>query len=382
MKIESFSFFQPGMIYFGVGSSLETGYRLKELGLGRVLLISDRGLEAAGMVKKLEDVLLEAEISNATFLDVEVNPSIETVNRALELYKESNSQGVLCLGGGSPIDTAKAVSILASNGGSIQDYEGPHKVKGPVIPVVAIPTTAGTGSEVTPFTVITNRQTNYKFSIFSYETIPRMAILDPVLISTLPPLVAASTSMDALTHAIEAYVSLVASPFSDAMAEKSMELILDNIRCFVANRADLEAASGVLLGSMFGGIAFAWGRLGNVHAMAHPLGGFYDMPHGIANAVLLPTVLEYNALADKGKYQRIYRFFKKENSRDFHPLMLVDEIRKLSRELGIPPNLSELGVDKETVPKMAVDAMKSGNIAVNPRQTSLQDITDLYLRAL
>lgn len=382
MNIESFSFFQPGMIYFGVGSSLETGSRLKDLGLARVLLISDRGLEAAGMVKKIEDVLLEADISYATFLDVEVNPSIETVGLALELYKENNSQGVLCLGGGSPIDTAKAVSILISNGGSIQDYEGPHKVKGPVVPVVAIPTTAGTGSEVTPFAVITNRQTNYKFSIFSYEIIPQMAILDPVLISTLPPLVAASTAMDALTHAIEAYISLVASPFSDAMAEKSMELILDNIRCFVANRADLEAASGVLLGSMFGGIAFAWGRLGNVHAMAHPLGGFYDMPHGIANAVLLPTVLEYNALADKGKYQRIYRFFKKENSRDFDPLMLVDEIRKLSRELDIPPNLSELGVDKESVPKMALDAMKSGNIAVNPRQTSLQDITDLYLRAL
>ncbi len=382
MSLASFSFFQPGMIYFGVGSSLETGSRLKALGLGRVLLISDRGLEEAGMVKKLEDVLLGADVSYATFLDVEANPSIETVGQALELYKENNSQGVLCLGGGSPMDTAKAVSILASNGGSIQDYEGPHKVKGPVIPVVAIPTTAGTGSEVTPFTVITNRQTSYKFSIFSYETIPRMAILDPVLISTLPPLVAASTSMDALTHAVEAYISLAASPYSDAMAEKSMELILDNIRCFVANRADLEAASGVLLGSMFGGIAFAWGRLGNVHAMAHPLGGFYDMPHGIANAVLLPTVLEYNALADKGKYQRIYRFFKKENSRDFHPLMVVDEIRKLSRELGIPPNLSKLGVDRETIPKMALDAMKSGNIAVNPRQTSLQDITDLYLRAL
>lgn len=382
MNIESFSFFQPGMIYFGVGSSLETGSRLKDLGLARVLLISDRGLEAAGLVKKLEDVLLEADISYATFLDVEVNPSIETVNQALELYKENNSHGVLCLGGGSPIDTAKAVSILISNGGSIQDFEGPHKVRGPVVPVVAIPTTAGTGSEVTPFTVITNRQTNCKFSIFSYETIPRMAILDPVLITTLPPLLAASTSMDALTHAIEAYISLVASPFSDAMAEKSMELILDNIRCFVANRADLEAASGVLLGSMFAGIAFAWGRLGNVHAMAHPLGGFYDMPHGIANAVLLPTVLEYNALADKGKYQRIYRFFQKENSHDFDPLMLVDEIRKLSRELDIPPNLSELGVDKESVPKMALDAMKSGNIAVNPRQTSLQDITDLYLRAL
>ncbi len=382
MNLTSFSFFQPGMVYFGAGSNSETGTRLKALGLGRVLLISDRGLEGAGLVKKMEDVLHGAGISFATFLDVEANPSIETVEQAAELYKNNGSEGILCLGGGSPMDTAKAVSIIISNGGNIQDYEGPHKVRGPVIPVVAIPTTAGTGSEVTPFAVITNRQTNYKFSIFSYEIIPRIALLDPELISTLPPLVAASTAMDALTHAVEAYISLAASPFSDAMAEKSMELILDNIRCFVANRADLEAASGVLLGSMFAGIAFAWGRLGNVHAMAHPLGGFYDMPHGIANAVLLPTVLEYNALADKGKYQRIYKFFKKGNSADFHPLMVVDEIRKLSGELGIPPNLSKLGVDRETIPKMALDAMKSGNIAVNPRQTTLQDIQELYLRAL
>ena len=382
MSIKPFSFFQPGMVRFGAGSSAGAGALLKELGLNRVLLLSDRGLEKAGMVKKMEESLAAAGIAFETFLDVEANPSIETVEKGIGLFREKDLQGILCLGGGSPMDTAKAVSVVISNGGRVQDYEGPHKVKAPVIPVLAVPTTAGTGSEVTPFAVITNRETSFKFSIFSYEIIPREAVLDPELITSLPAPVAASTGMDALTHAMEAYLSLAASTFSDAMAEKAIELLLRHIRAFVANRADLEAASGMLLGSMFAGLAFSWGRLGNVHAMAHPLGGYYDMPHGIANAVLLPTILEYNALADKGKYRRMHSYFNTEIREPFHPLMLVEEVRRLSADLGIPAGLSQLGVGSDKIPAMARDAMKSANVAINPRQTTLQDIQDLYLRAL
>jgi alcohol dehydrogenase len=335
------------------------------------------------MVSKLENILKENGINYISYLDIEANPSVETVEQGVQLYKDNNLEGIVCLGGGSPMDTAKAISVLVTNGGKIQDYEGAHKVKGPIAPIIAIPTTAGTGSEVTSFAVITDRSKNYKLTVFSYEVIPDVALLDPELITTLPPLVAASTGLDALTHAIEAYISRAASPFSDAMAEKAMELIGRSIRSFVANRADIEAASDMLLGSMFAGIAFSWARLGNVHAMAHPLGGFFNIPHGIANAVLLPVIMEYNALADRGKYEKIFNYIKDgKRIQGFTPDVLVNEIKQLSAELGIPKNLTELGVTNDSIHDMAVDAMKSGNILVNPRQSTLKDIEDLYLRAM
>jgi alcohol dehydrogenase len=200
---------------------------------------------------------------------------------------------------------------------------------------------------------------------------------------TTPEKTAAACGIDALVHAIEAYLSKAASPFSDAMAEKALALIGANIRRFVADRTNPEAAAAMLYGSMFAGIAFAWARLGNVHAMAHPLGGYFDVPHGVANAVLLPTVLEFNALADTGRYQTIYEAITGgDGGAAFTPQTLVDEVRRLTAALGIPQTLSEVGVTAELIPAMAVDAMKSGNILVNPRTTSLIQIEDLYRLAL
>lgn len=383
MKFNAHSFLIPGKVLFERGGLAKLPGELKAKGLKRVLLASDRGLEAVGLVKRLEDILSGSGIDYVTYLDIEANPSTETVDIGMRLYQENNLQAIICLGGGSPMDTAKSISVLVTCGGKIQDYEGAHKVQGPVAPIIAIPTTAGTGSEVTPFAVITDKSKNYKLTVFSYEIIPELALLDPELITTLPPTVAAPTGLDALTHAVEAYISLAAYPFSDAMAEKAMELIGKYIRPFVANRADIEAASGMLLGSMFGGIAFSWARLGNVHAMAHPLGGYFNIAHGVANAVLLPVILEYNALADQGKYEKIFNYIKDNKViTGFTPDLLVNEIKQLSNELGIPKNLTELGVSRDTVHEMAVDAMKSGNIFVNPRQSTLADIEKLYLRAM
>ncbi|AGL00085.1 iron-containing alcohol dehydrogenase [Desulfoscipio gibsoniae] len=383
MNFNSHSFIIPGRVLFEQGGLAKLSGELKAKGLNKVLLASDRGLEAVGMVKRLEGLLSSGGVEYVTYLDIEANPSTETVDKGVQLYKENALEAIVCLGGGSPMDTAKAIAVLVTGGGKIQDYEGGHKVKGPVAPIIAIPTTAGTGSEVTPFAVITDKSKNYKLTVFSYAIIPELAILDPELITTLPPTVAAPTGLDALTHAVEAYISQAAYPFSDAMAEKAMELIGKYIRTFVANRANLEAASGMLLGSMFAGIAFSWARLGNVHAMAHPLGGFFNIPHGVANAVLLPVVLEYNALADHGKYAKIFNYIKDNKLiNGFTPNVLVNEIRQLSNELGIPKNLTELGVSRETIHDMAIDAMKSGNIMVNPRQSTLADIEELYLRVL
>jgi alcohol dehydrogenase len=383
MTYNPFVFKVPGEVIFGEKSISKLPAILTSRGLSNVLLVSDRGLEAAGMVKKITDILEASSIKYSLFLDVEANPSCDTVDNGTAIYNSNGLNGIVCLGGGSPMDTAKAIAILATNGGKIQDYEGANKFQGPTVPIVAIPTTAGTGSEVTPFAVITDKKINYKLTVFSYEIVPEVALLDPEMIATLPPIVAAATGIDALTHAVEAYLSRASSPFSDGMAEQAMDLIGKNIRLFVANRGDVEAASGMLLGSMFAGIAFSWARLGDCHAMAHPLGGFFGVPHGIANAVLLPTVLEFNALADKGKYQKIYNYIKRgRNSSSFMPEMLISELKELLIQLGIPKTLSEVGVKQELIHDMAVDAMKSGNIMINPRQTTLADIEALYQKAL
>ena len=294
------------------------------------------------------------------------------------------------------MDVAKAVGVLARYGGSITEYEGAHLVPGPIEPIIAIPTTAGTGSEVTAFSVITDTSRNYKLTVFSYELLPKYALLDPEMIMSVPPMVAASCGIDALIQAWEAYTSLGASPFSDAMAEKAMELIGANLRRFVANRQDEEAAAAMLSGSMFAGIAFAWARLGNIHAMSHPVSAFFNVAHGVANAVLLPVIAEYNALADYGRYLKIYNYIRPipAYEDEFEPLMLVDAIRELNEDIGIPEDLTtairqakkgEEISDEEIESKidaMADDAMKSGNIAVNPRSSRKQDIVELYHKAL
>lgn len=208
--------------------------------------------------------------------------------------------------------------------------------------------------------------------------------MDSELIMTAPASVAAACGMDAMIHALEAYVSTAASPFSEAMSEKALELIGRSIRRYVANRTDEEAANDMIVGSLFAGLAFSWARLGNVHAMSHPVSAYFDVPHGVANAILLPTILDYNKMADNGKYRKIYNYISKTPAyeEEFVPDMLVDEIRALNELLGIPSALSEVGVTEDKIPAMAQDAMKSGNIAVNPRSTTIRDIEMLYKKAM
>ena len=312
------------------------------------------------------------------------NPTVAVVNEATALYKECGATSIVALGGGSSMDVGKAVGVLVNYGGKITDYEGNHKVPGPIVPMIAIPTTAGTGSEVTASAVITDTERNYKLSVFSYEILPKYAVLDPELIMTAPASIAASCGVDALIHAMEAYVSRNATPFSDAMAEKAMELIGGNLRRFVANRQDEEAACAMMLGSNFAGISFAWARLGNVHAMSHPVSAYFNVPHGVANSILLPNVVEYNALADHGRYEVIYNYIREGNGpiENFTPDMLVEELRHLNEQLGIPATLSEVGVTADKIPAMAEDAMKSGNIPANPRQSTVKDIIKLYEKTM
>lgn len=394
--MNEFSFSVPQNITVGKGSLTKLPEIAKKSGSSHAFLMSGPHLAKMGLVEKAAESLKVAGIAVDTFTEIEGNPSVETVDKATVAFKESGADFIVAFGGGSPMDVAKAVGVTAKYGGSITEYEGAHKVPGPIIPLIAIPTTAGTGSEVTAFSVITDHSRDYKLTVFSYEILPAYAILDAELLTTAPASVAAACGIDAFIHAEEAYISTAASPFSDAMAEKAMSLIGKNIRRFVANRGDIEAAESMLVGSLFAGIAFSFARLGNVHAMSHPVSAFFDVPHGVANAVLLPVIAEYNALADHGRYLTIYNDISPipAYEEEFEPMMLVDAIRELCGEIGIPANLTEAinnasktgPVSAEEIENkieaMAVDAMKSGNIAVNPRSSRQCDIEMLYRKAL
>ncbi|MGL5625884.1 iron-containing alcohol dehydrogenase, partial [Cetobacterium sp.] len=245
--MKDFNFKIPQNIQFGMGILKKLPEILKEDKSNHVFLVSDRGLEKIGVVDKVKNIIEASGIKCTTYLDVVPNPTITVVNEATNLYKKCGATSLIALGGGSPLDVSKAVGVLSTFGGEITQYEGLNRVPGPIVPIIAIPTTAGTGSEVTASSVITDETRNYKFSIVSYETLPKYALLDPELITTAPASIAAACGVDALIHAIEAYLSKQASPFSDAMAEKAMELIGKNLRNFIKDRRNEEAAAGMML---------------------------------------------------------------------------------------------------------------------------------------
>lgn len=382
--MKSFMFKVPQNVVFGRGALKQLPDILQTENASSVFLVADKGLQQVGLVDKTKAILAEKGIACQEFVDLSVNPTVGNVETATEAFKASGCKSIVALGGGGPMDVAKSVAILVTYGGKITDYAGLGKVPGPVLPLIAIPTTAGTGSEVTASSVITDEKTHFKMAIISYNICPTYALLDPELVMTVPRSVAAACGVDAFIHAMEAYVSKTSSPFTDAMGEHAMRMIGGNIRRYVASRDDEEAASNMLVGSMLAGLAFAWGKLGNIHAMSHPVSGFFHVAHGVANAILMPTIVEYNALADQGRYQVIYDCITQGAKADasFVPEMLVEELRKLNRELGIPEKLSDVGVTEDKISMMAIDAMKSVNVVVNPRQTTIKDIEALYRKLL
>lgn len=381
--MEPFSFSIPQNVIFGRGELKKLPVLAEKYKGKKGLIVSGPHLYKAGLVDKCRDYLKDAGFETEIFTETEGNPSTDTVKKAADLLKESNAGFIVALGGGSPLDVAKAVAVVGTYGGAIEDYEGVGKVPGPVTPIIAIPTTAGTGSEVTSFSVITDHKRNYKLTVGSSYLLPEYAILDPELIATVPEKTAASCGVDALVHGLEAYISLASSPFSDLCALYAMKLIGSNICAYTANRSNKVAAEKMLLGSLFAGIAFSHARLGDVHAMSHPVSAYFDVPHGLANAIILPSVVSFNALADQGKYYEIYEAISSRPlmRSEFKPGMLAGELMTLNRKLGIPETLKEVGVDESKFDLMADDAMKSGNIAVNPRNTSKLDILGLYKKA-
>lgn len=382
--MDSFSFTIPQNIKFGAGTLDLLPDLAKELGKSKGYIISGPHLNKIGMVAKCRKALKNAGMESECFTETEGNPSTDTVVKATEGFKKSKADFIVAFGGGSPLDVAKAVAVLATYGGNIVDYEGAGKVMGPVVPMIAIPTTAGTGSEVTAFSVITDHSRNYKLTVVSNYLLPAYVILDPDLIATVPANTAAACGIDAMVHALEAYISKAASPFSDIFAREALRLIGGSIRDYVADRSNPAACESMMVGSLFAGIAFSHARLGNVHAMSHPVSAYFDVPHGVANAILLPTVVDFNKdAADPEKYRYIYGCISKDMGADinFTPHMLATEIRMLNYELGILPTLSDIGITSDKFEQMADDAMKSGNIQCNPQFTMKNDILKLYEQA-
>ncbi|WP_378958264.1 iron-containing alcohol dehydrogenase [Mediterraneibacter gnavus] len=382
--MDSFSFTIPQNIKFGAGTLDLLPDLAKELGKSKGYIISGPHLNKIGMVAKCRKALKNAGMESECFTETEGNPSTDTVVKATEGFKKSKADFIVAFGGGSPLDVAKAVAVLATYGGNIVDYEGAGKVMGPVVPMIAIPTTAGTGSEVTAFSVITDHSRNYKLTVVSNYLLPAYVILDPDLIATVPANTAAACGIDAMVHALEAYISKATSPFSDIFAREALRLIGGSIRDYVADRSNPAACESMMVGSLFAGIAFSHARLGNVHAMSHPVSAYFDVPHGVANAILLPTVVDFNKdAADPEKYRYIYGCISKDMGADinFTPDMLATEIRMLNYELGILPTLSDIGVTSDKFEQMADDAMKSGNIQCNPQFTMKNDILKLYEQA-
>lgn len=377
---DTFTFSAPANITFGPGSS----GRMPELvgGLGpRALVISDPGIAKAGILDRILTLLHDAAVAAEPYPQVEPNPSVETVLAAHDLFRRTRAAFVVGVGGGSAMDVAKVVAILATHGGTVHNYEGIGKIPGPGVPCVAVPTTAGTGSEVTTFTVITDRARRVKMTIGSPHLVPQIALCDPALTLTMPAAITAATGMDALTHAIESYVNTAHNPIAATLALEAMRLIGRSLRTAFSNGSNLRARTEMLLASTMAAMAFARTRLGNVHAMSHPLGAFFDIPHGVANAVLLPTVMAWNLIACYDTYPQIAEALgvpTAGRAPQEAAEAAVEAVRALGRDVQIPQRLRDLGVTREAIPQMTEDAMKSGNVLVNPRATTAADIAALF----
>lgn len=373
----------PTQITYGVNALKEVKQIIEQNGFKNALIVTDAGIKKAGIVDELAKYL--ENIDYDIYSECQPNPTVKNCNDALKKLKDINADLVIGIGGGSSIDVAKAVALLATNGGNIQDYEGADKFKNDLLPIIAIPTTAGTASEVTNFIVITDEERQYKFTIGSTKVAPRWAVVDPVLTLTLPPSITAATGLDALVHAIESYTSKMANPITKTLAREAIRKISSNLRQAVYNGSTLKYRDEMLMGSLLAGLAFNNTRLGNCHALSHPVSAIYNVPHGVANAILIPHVMEFNMLA----VPELFADIAEDMGENLEGLTLmekaqksVDAVRKLARDIGIPETFKPFGVEESSIPKMAEDALLSGNIAVNPRITKYDDVVELYVKAI
>ncbi|MGU8607424.1 L-threonine dehydrogenase [Clostridium perfringens] len=381
----SYKFFMPAISLMGADCLKDAGDQVGELGFKKALIVTDKVLGQIGIVKKVTDVLDNKNIEYAIYDETKPNPTVKNVNDGLALLKEKECDFVISLGGGSAHDCAKGIALLATNGGEIKDYEGVDKSKKPQLPMVGINTTAGTGSEMTLFAIITDEERHIKMALVDKHLTPIIAVNDPMLMLAMPKSLTAATGMDALTHAIEAYVSTSATPITDACAEKAIELISNYLVNAVENGEDVEARDMMAYAEYLAGMAFNNASLGYVHAMAHQLGGFYNLPHGVCNAILLPHVQEYNKATSASRLAKIAKIMggnieglTDEQGAD----LCIDMIKSLSQTVGIPEGLGVLGVKESDFETLATNALKDACSLTNPRKGNLEEVIAIFKKAM
>ncbi|ASF15061.1 L-threonine dehydrogenase [Shewanella xiamenensis] len=378
-------FFIPSVNVLGKGAVDDAIGDIKTLGFKHALIVTDKPLVNIGLVGEVVEKLGQNGITSTVFDGVQPNPTVGNVEAGLALLKANQCDFVISLGGGSPHDCAKGIALVATNGGSIKDYEGLDQSAKPQLPLVAINTTAGTASEMTRFCIITDEARHIKMAIVDKHTTPLLSVNDPELMLKKPASLTAATGMDALTHAVEAYVSIAANPITDACAIKAIELIQGNLVNAVKQGQDIEAREQMAYAQFLAGMAFNNASLGYVHAMAHQLGGFYDLPHGVCNALLLPHVQEYNAKVVPHRLKDIAKAMGVDvaNMTDEQgAAAAITAIKALSVAVNIPENLTLLGVKAEDIPTLAENALKDACGFTNPKQATHEEICQIFTNAL
>lgn len=385
--MKDFIFKMPAKVRFGEGIHKQLGTILKdEMGFSKVFVATDKGIVATGIIDKVKEGLDKGGIAYEIYDELIPDPTIEVVDEAADVLRQSGADVVLAVGGGSPIDTAKAMCMLQTNEGSVRDYlfGGSKQVTRETMPLVCIPTTAGTGSEMTAASVITNNQDKTKVSVTHENLIPRMAFIDPELQMGMPPFITATTGMDALTHAIESYVSLNAEPISDAMGIAAIRMISENIRLATADGSNKFARTNMAIASTIAGVAFMNGGLGVVHGIAQTIGAVAHVAHGVANSLLLPYCMERNVVGNLEKFRNI-AIAMGENidglSEREAAQAAVDAVFQLAEDLKVPMKLKDVGVTREMFPEIIEGTMEYRLLGVNPCKLKPSDIEEILENA-
>jgi len=383
--LASFEHYSPTHIHYGIGALEQLPDLVRGQAIRRVLLACDPGIVKAGLAERVSKVLDSAGIDCFLFSDIQSDPAVRCVRAGLNAARACECDGIVGIGGGSVMDVAKAIGSMLANEGDIRDYFGVDKMTRDAAPVICIPTTAGTGSEVTVWSVLSDTDEDAKVVIGSYRNCARVALLDPELSVGLPPPITAATGMDALTHAIESHVNKASHAMSEALAEKSIALIAGNLRLAVLQGNNLQARGNMLLASALAGMAFNRVRLGLAHAFALPLGNHFHIPHGLANAIMLTPVMRFNVPANVPGYAKVAELLGESvtglDPRDAAERS-VQAVRQLKRDIGMIQTLADFGLTEDRFDQIVDEAMTSGNIPVNPRMPNRDDMLGILRQAM
>lgn len=383
--ISSLRKFVSPEIVFGAGSRRSVANFAGNLGARQVLVVSDPGVEAAGWVAEIVTLLTEAGFGCTTFTGVSPNPRVDEVMTGAELYRAHECDVIVAIGGGSPMDCAKGIGIVATHGRHILEFEGVDTITNPPPPLILIPTTAGTSADVSQFAIISDPNRRFKFSIISKAVVPDVSLIDPEVTETMSAYLTACTGVDALVHAIEAFVSTGSGPLTDSHALEAIRLINRNLEPLVRNTSDPALREQIMLASMQAGLAFSNAILGAVHAMSHSLGGFLDLPHGLCNALLLEHVVAYNFTSAEERFRRVAEAMDIDTrgmTKARVKQRLMERIVDLKRAVGLEARLKELGVTTSDIPYLSGYALQDPCILTNPRKSSLRDVQVVYEEAL